>query len=48
MEGILLISLCAIISPILVIAMSAIVLSAPIWIFAVLMVSTRMMQALRR
>lgn len=46
MEGILLISLCAIISPILMIAMSAIVISAPFWMFGVLFVGLRMLQSL--
>jgi hypothetical protein len=46
MESILLISLCAMISPILIIAMAAIVISAPFWIFGVLLVGLRLVQSL--
>jgi hypothetical protein len=46
MESILLISLCAIISPILIIAMAAIVISAPFWIFSILLVGMRMVRCL--
>lgn len=46
MESILLISLCAMISPILIIAMAAIVISSPFWIFGVLFTGLRMLQSL--
>jgi hypothetical protein len=46
MESVLLISLCAMISPILIIAMAAVVISAPFWIFGVLFVGLRMLQSL--
>jgi len=48
MESILLISLCAMISPILIIAMAAVVISAPFWIFGVLFAGLRMLQSLVR
>lgn len=46
MESVLFISLCALVSPILIIAMAAIVISAPFWIFGVLFAGLRMLQSL--